>query len=204
MHIFRKLTDEPPSWRPHYHDLFLQKKPKDIKNIQQNIMIPPGQHPDPKMQGHHDAIKEDIKEGDKFKQKLDQLVITSQQTLLNIKAVWPFDFFPNEVCIDVNKVSIIQRGFLAERRHSVFIKDISDVFIDTSIFFSSLNIVDIGFTENLIQINYLKKDDAKLARRIIQGLIVATKKDIELSKMNKEDLLKQVEELGKIQQDEKS
>lgn len=136
---------------------------------------------------------------DENTQKFEALVDKSHTVMLKIASVFPFDLFPDDVTIDVNQVNIIIREFFfSERRHSVYINNISDVFVDAGLFFGTLNIVDKGFVENTISIKYLWHRDAKKARRIIQGLVVAEKQGIDVCKIDDEHLVDKIEELGKI------
>ncbi|MBI3954649.1 hypothetical protein HY333_01255 [Candidatus Collierbacteria bacterium] len=149
-------------------------------------------------QGHQEAVKDLIKEADKNVQKFESIANRSATELYRLSTVFPFDFFPDTIIIDLAKVSLVTRVFFfTERIHSVFIQDILDVFIETSLFFATLNIVDQGFVENLITIRYLKKDQAIKARRIIQGLVVARKQGIELSALiPTSDLVSKLENIG--------
>lgn len=76
-------------------------------------------------------------------------------------------------------------------------KDILDVFIDTSIFFSTLRIVDRGYSEDIIEVHYIKNKDAKRLRSIIQGLIAAHRQQLDLTKINPDEIAYKIEELGK-------
>lgn len=147
-------------------------------------------------EGRAEVIKEEAKEEVKQAQRLDDLVQKSDQTLLSIKAIFPFDFFPDEITVDANKVNVVTNHFLSKKVHSVFIKDISDVFVHTGILFGSLSIVDLGYIENLITVNYLNKSDALEARKVVQGLIVSLKQNVDLSKVEVSDLKSKIETLG--------
>ena len=180
-------------------------KPSDayLTNYNPISDLPPSsERKDQISQGYRDAIKESKKEEEKNKEKFETLVDLSKRELLRIKTVFPFQFFPTEVSIDINKVNIIKQIFFATKRiHSVFIADITDVLAHSSIFFASLEIVDAGFTENSIIIPYLYKNDAYRARKIIQGLVIAKKQDIDLSKLeNVHSLVTKIEELGGTRQ----
>ncbi len=131
-------------------------------------------------------------------QKLNQLVEQSKDPLLEIKTAVPLNPFPHKVIVDIHKVTIIfQYFFYSKQIHSIYVKDISDVLIETSLFFSTLKIIDVGYTDNSINVNYLSTEDAHKARRMIQGLIVAHKTGLDLSKYLAPDLPKKLEELGK-------
>lgn len=154
---------------------------------------------DPIGEGYHEAVKEVVKEGEKHRAKLDDLVDKSSKVLFKATTAGFFDLFPDRLTIDTEKVNIIYREFWASGRvHSIFIKNISDVFIDTDLIRAALTIVDMGFVDNSVTVRNLKKNDAIRARRIIQGLVVATKNDIDLSKIDDGQLVAKIEELGKI------
>src|SRR3990167_4760153 len=151
----------------------------------------------PKRDGVFDAVREEVKEGIKYEEDFGNLVEKSDRVLIEIKAVFPFDFFPNEVSVDVNKVNIINNYLLSRRIHSVMIKDICDVYVHKGILFSSLNIIDWGFDKNKpISINYLKIGEASEALRIIQGLLVGVKQNIDLSRIDVPDFKSKIEIFG--------
>lgn len=132
-------------------------------------------------------------------QKLTDMASKADNVLLKVSTTWPFTFFVHDVIIDPYKVNVIFREFYkSERIHSILIKDITDVFIETSIFFATIKIVDLGFVENTVDIPYLKKDDAMQVRKIIQGLVIAQKQSIDLSNMPTAHIKEKTEELGKV------
>ena len=75
----------------------------------------------------------------------------------------------------------------------------ADVVIQTSILFASLNIVDKSFTQNTVTVEYLNRADAEKARRIIQGLVVASKEGIDLLKLDLTNLKMKLEEIGQAE-----
>lgn len=130
---------------------------------------------------------------------LDTLVKESQRVLLRINAVFPFNFFPDEVIVDETKVSIIHKIFFYSNSiRSIAHEDIFNVIVEHSLFFATLEIVDRFFVEQPIIIRYLKKDDAILARRLIQGIIIAKKKGINLTELKKDELHRKIELLGEV------
>lgn len=76
----------------------------------------------------------------------------------------------------------------------------ADVFLETSLFFASIKIIDSSYIENSIQVEYLKKADACRARKVIQGLVIANKEGIDLAKVPPKSLLDNIESLGKAQE----
>jgi hypothetical protein len=132
------------------------------------------------------------------KRRMDNLIEGSDVVLLKLKSIFPFQLFPDEFTVDIHKVNLITREFFwSERVHSVMIEDISDVFIETSPFFATLNVVDKNFVETLVKISFLKKDEAARARRILQGLIIAKQQTMDVTHINPAELIPRLEELGK-------
>lgn len=78
-------------------------------------------------------------------------------------------------------------------------KNINEVEVQCSVFFASLSIVDNSYVKNTFAMDYLKKREAQLARRIIQGLLVATREGIDLSKFHAAELRYKAESLGRAQ-----
>lgn len=140
-------------------------------------------------------------------EKIDKLIQNSETILLKIKAFWPFDLFPNEVTIDLNKVTIyFKEFFYSGDNRSILMKNIADVSVQTGLVFATLSISSIydrnegktgpQFQSNVVKVGYLKRDEAILAKRIINGLIVAIKEDIDLTRIEKGNLKQRIEELG--------
>lgn len=116
---------------------------------------------------------------------LQSLAAESQSILFKFHTIYPFDFFPDEIIIDENKVSIVTRAFfLSYHIRSILISDITDVSVDTGLLFATLSIVDSSnyrfpITE---KISFLSKKNALTARKIIQGLIMAKNNNIDLGR----------------------
>jgi hypothetical protein len=125
-----------------------------------------------------------------------KLVKKSNRILVSLSAVWPFDFFPDVINVEEGRVAVVKRYMLSTQVHSVDIKDISNIFINKSIFFSQLEIVSRTFEDNEVRIKFLRNDEAIYIRRIIEGLRVFTAKQIDTSGFTTEELLKKLEELS--------
>lgn len=189
--------DPPPNLRtgfqakyldPFYRKLFLDR----AQTIEDEVLNRSNGH------ANHDPPPEDNID---YTQKLTDLVEKTQKPLLQIRTVIPLNPFPDEIIIDINKVTIIIRYFFFSRHiHSVYVKDISDVIVETGLIFSTLKIVDVGFTENSIDVKYLSTRGAIKARKIIQGLVVAHRNGIDLCKYEFSDLDEQLAQLGKAEE----
>ncbi|MDO8599900.1 MAG: hypothetical protein Q7R44_00610, partial [bacterium] len=89
------------------------------------------------------------------KRRLDAIVRESRE-IYRIYSVFPFDLFPDILAIDENKITFIIKDFWkVERVHSIYVRDISDCIVQTSIIFSSLNVIDLGFRENWVSVSFL-------------------------------------------------
>lgn len=110
---------------------------------------------------------------------------------------FPFDFFPDTINIEEGRITLITRKFfLSSRVHSIDIKDISNIFINTAPFFAQLIIISKTFKENEIRLNYLHKDEAVFVRRMIEGLRAFESKQIDTSVYSKEELIAKLKELS--------
>lgn len=154
-------------------------------------------------------IKESIKEAEKIlirerlrnDEQLNELVDRTQTVLFKARSIFPFDFFPDEISVSLTKVTMVNRQFFSSgTTQSVYIKDIMDVIVDSGPFFATLKIIDVSFAENKLVVEYLSKGDAMKARRLIEGLTIASKMNIDLTKVDKNYLINHIQELGKVRE----
>ena len=132
------------------------------------------------------------------KNTVEGLVRKSNRILVTISShAFPFDLFPDTLNIEEGRLTIITRRFFSSSQvHSVDLKDISNIFINTAPLFAQLVIVSKTFAENEIRIRNFRKEEAVFARRIIEGLRIFDNKQIDTSKLTKEELLSKLEELS--------
>ena len=129
-----------------------------------------------------------------------KLVKKSNRILVSISSHGlPIDLFPDTINVEEGRITIINRHFLASEVHSVDIKDISNIFINTSIIFSQLVIISKTFEENEIKIRNLRISEAVYVRKIIEGLRTFESKKINTSNYSTEDLVAKLEELSKTE-----
>lgn len=130
--------------------------------------------------------------------KLDMLARESARVIVDVKAVFPFNFFPDEVILDETKVSVhISYFFWSKEVRSIEYKDIFNVAVQQGLFFAKLEIVDRFFTQSPITINYLFKKDAHKIRRLIQGMMIAQKEQIDIHDMPLKELVAKLERIGR-------
>lgn len=146
-------------------------------------------------------IKTETQTADKQK-RLDKrtvanLVKKSNRILVSISShAFPFDLFPDTLNIEEGRITIINRHLLSSEVHSVDIKDISNIFINSTVFFSQLVIISKTFEENEIKIRNLRTEEAVFVRRIIEGLRIFENKQIDTSSYTKEELIAKLQELS--------
>ena len=128
---------------------------------------------------------------------LDKLVNDSKRVILDIKAVFPFNFFPDEVVADESKVSIHSNSFFSTKEvRSIEYKEIFNVTIRQGVLFAALEIADRFFSNEPIVVPYLWKKDAIAARRIIQGMMIVKSENIDTHTLPIPDLIRRLERIG--------
>lgn len=125
------------------------------------------------------------------------LMKMSNRIVFELSSVFPWDLFPNTICIEESRITFIKRIFFGVSEvHSVDIKDISNIFINTSPFFAEIEVISRTFTENSMKMNKFKKSEAIYARRIIEGLRTLLLEKIDTSQFEISDLKITLERLS--------
>ncbi len=146
-------------------------------------------HRNPYKLGKEEGLRSEARE------KINLLSKEAQQKFLEIKTVFPFDLFPDTLSIDATKINIVSRVFFAsESTKSIEINEVADVIVESIPFLATLK---IQCARGPVVIHYLKPSEAKKAKRIIQGLLIAKRQGIDISRLDISDKMQQVEELGK-------
>jgi hypothetical protein len=117
-------------------------------------------------------------------QQLDDTTSQPSKTILTISSVFPFDFFPDTVAIEQNKVKIIFNHFsFSYRVHGILIRDITDVLVDIHLFLATLTMIDSSNYHYPIEIKVenLHIDEALRARSIILELVSAQRQQVNIS-----------------------
>ena len=139
--------------------------------------------------GKREAVENHFRKKRADKHKLDDMMSKSNRIILSISSMFPWNIFPSSINIEETRVNIIHRQFFASQVHSVDIESISNIFIDTFLFFTTLTIVSNTFEENNIKVMNLRKKEADLARKLIEGLRMFKEKDIDTSKYSTGELI---------------
>jgi hypothetical protein len=156
--------------------------PLPPKQIQQQFDPPPAAH-----QTHKEAVRQ-----------LQQEIGNSNEILIRATAVFPFNMFRDSITVDRNKLTITKRTFFGVAEvMSVRIEDLLHVNANVGPFFGSLRISNRFFdAKRPYEVHYLKREDALRIKRILQGYIIATQKQIDCSSFKTPELARMLDELG--------
>lgn len=167
-----------------------------ITNSHKRIFADYTEEGEVKKDAKEELVKEKTLQGEMF----DDVVKRSRTILYKTRTIFPFDIFPNDLIIDLTKVTLVTRNFFfTGQTQSVYIKDIMDVIVETGPFFSTLRIVDSGFVQNKLSVTFLSRKSATRAREIIEGLIAASKAGVDMTKIGRRVVLSRLPELAKAQ-----
>jgi len=149
--------------------------------------------------GHMEVAKNRTIKAEKNRQAVEDVINNSNRVLLKVSSVFPWDLFPSKIAIEDTRLVIVHRQFLSSQVHSVDIKDVSNIFIDTGIIFAELKIISDTFAQNQIIINRLWKKDAILVRSVIEGLRTFIAHGIDTTSLQTKELVEKLRELNVTQ-----
>ena len=125
------------------------------------------------------------------------VTIHSHELLYKANAVFPFNFFPDTIIIDKEKLTIISRYFFwFSKITSVPIRDILSVEADVGPFFGAIHLTSRYYFTNPHSINFLWRRDAIKIQKLLQGFIIANERGIDCSAIDKGQLEELLEHLG--------
>lgn len=128
---------------------------------------------------------------------IESLIEKSNSVLASISShALPFDLFPNTINVEESRITIINRHLFTSNVNSVDIKNISNVFINNSFWFSQLVIISKTYEENEIKMRNLIPREAKFVRRIIEGLRTFHANEVDTSMYTNIELIGKLEELS--------
>lgn len=128
----------------------------------------------------------------------EQLAQRSDEVLIKIQSIFPFDLFPDYVAVDKNKVTVVNRVFFGSGEvRAVPITYIAEVIVEANIFFATLTILDQKYDTQPIIVKHLRKSDALKVQKIIQGLVIADTKKVNVTQLDNTELVQKAEKMGK-------
>ena len=142
------------------------------------------------------SVKKQATKEEDDRQKLENMVKNSNRLLIGTSAIFPFDLFPDTINVEATRVNIIRRSLFFSKVHSVDIKDISNVFLSQNLVFAEIVIISKTFRQNEIKITTLSRNKAIEIRRIIEGLRMMLKEDIDMNNYSVEELKSKLRELS--------
>lgn len=179
------------------------KREKKEKSLNQNAVSesnPPenatGTNLSTEEKGIDEALKNHARKTENNRQSIENMVSDSNRILISISSVFPWDFFPTTINVESTRITIIYRQLFSSQVHSVDIKDVSNIFLETGILFATITIISRTFVQNDVKIGKLWKKDAILVRRIIEGLRMFIKENIDTTTYSVDDLIKKLKELS--------
>jgi hypothetical protein len=135
----------------------------------------------------------------KAKEKVEKLLDKTEKPLFQIKAVFPFQLFPDSVIIDRAKVTYALYLFFYSRRYfPILIENIRTVWVTTNLFFGALTVEIKGLElrDQQKTVEHLWKADAIKAHRIITGLIAIHEEKIDITSLSNQEVLEMTEKIG--------
>lgn len=176
--------------------LIFKRENKHRELVENIIKTSPVVNKSVEEEGKDENTKNQATKKELDRQTVDDLVKKSNRVIISISSkIFPWDFFPDTIVVEESRVTFVFRQFLASQSHSVDIKDISNVFIESSLFLATLQVVSQTFIQNDIKIVHLRRNQAEKVRRIIEGLRTFIQNNIDTSDYEIHELISKIEEL---------
>lgn len=144
--------------------------------------------------GQDDYTEHQATKKEEDRQTVNDLIAKSNRSIISISSLFPWNIFPNTINVEESRVTFIFRQFLASQSHSIEIKDISNVFLESSLFFATIQVVSRTYVQNDIKIGYLYKKKAYQVQKIIEGLRTFREYNIDTSNYGIDELIAKIEE----------
>ena len=129
--------------------------------------------------------------------KVSEAVGHSQDMLFQASTVFPFTLFPDTVTVDREKVTVVNRTFfrIAEIV-SIRIPDVLNVTASVGPFFGAVRIQTRYFESDIHYIKFLRRHDALRLKRLLQGYVIASQKEIDCDSFSTDELSTLLDEIG--------
>lgn len=130
-------------------------------------------------------------------QKLSQLKNVSTIPLITIETVFPFRLFPCVISLDREKLTISDHLFFSAKQvENVLAKDIVSVTSTENFLFATITVVSGMKLNKEFKVTYLWKEDARRLRRMLEGLLIASREGIDVMKIPDAELIQKLEQIG--------
>jgi DNA mismatch repair ATPase MutL len=152
----------------------------------------------------HEKSDRKLKSGEQLGSKtakgpetLPEITEKSQDILYEANTVFPFTLVPDTITLDREKLTIANRMFWRMANiTSVPVGEIMSAEVIVGPFFGSLHLTFRFFANNERTINFLPRKDAIELQRLIHGYIIAHRREIDVTSISKDELVKLLTELG--------
>ena len=131
------------------------------------------------------------------KSKIDQMVDTANIVLYETSSRFPFELSPTKLIICPNRITISNMGHFSNDEYPMAIESITNARIHFDFFFAGLSIDTFGIDKPPV-IKYLKRSDARIARRYILALIECKKNGVSLLGLTKNQIKQKLQEIGRV------
>jgi hypothetical protein len=158
-------------------------------------ILKPTDH-DLKEEGKNEQTKNKATKKAEDRQMVNDLIKKSNRLIISISSLFPWDFFPNTIEVEEGRVTFIFRELFSSQSHSVDIKDIANVFMQSTLFFATLQIVSRTFVQNDITVGHLNLGDARKVKTVIEGLRTLSEHEIDTSNYGVDELIAKIEEFN--------
>ncbi len=144
-------------------------------------------------------------EKQKIEKKLAKAIGDSHDVLMRATTVFPLTLFPDTITVDRTKLSITHRNFLQSGELlTIRIEDILNVTVSVGPLFGSVKIATRFFDHSEpYDVDHLWRKDALKLKRVVQGYLIAKKQKVDCTKLSTRELVKMLDELGKVDNPEK-
>lgn len=151
--------------------------------------------PRPKLWAKSSSVQKQVTKND-----LDILVEKSSKVIFQTKSVYPFDYFPNLITITPDKITVTSKQFLLRTEYPLLLDSVTGSRVGMGWFFATLYIDTFGVKDPPPPINYLRKSDARQARRYILALIECKKSNLDLGSYSLEELREKLLKIGRVRE----
>ena len=173
----------------------LARRPSPLEQAPQIPLPPPGSNSG---QMTHPLEQAQQIEKEKARTDLYRAVGEANEIIAEATTVFPFTLIPDTITIDRAKISIAHRSFIkvAEVK-TIRIEDVLDVTSNVGPFFGSLHISARFYNRHKpLVVNWLWREDAQRLKRILQGYLVAAKKQVDCNALSTKELATMLDQLG--------
>ena len=147
-------------------------------------------------EGKNEQTKHEATKKEEDRQTISDLIKKSNRRIISISSIFPWNLFPSTINVEESRVTFIFRQLLSSQSHSVNIKDISNVFIQSSPFFATLQIVSRTFVQNDITVSHLGIKKAHRVQMVIEGLRTFAEHNIDTSIYEINELIAKIGEFN--------